>query len=111
MELKTGHKICRFQFALTLLCHGRFVRASRILSQCIAIERRDDNMVAQHLFAAQIAIEHLEQYDVGKPTFQRCVLATEEFHAFFYFRRQEVTKLSSLFCACSVVSCADIGAL
>lgn len=42
------------------------MRASRILSQCLAIERHDDNAVAQHFFAAQIAIEQLGQYDEGR---------------------------------------------
>lgn len=55
----------RFQFALTLLCHGRWVRASRILSQCIAMDKLEENAAVKHMLAAQIEIEHLGQYDEG----------------------------------------------
>ncbi|VDK68060.1 unnamed protein product [Litomosoides sigmodontis] len=63
MKFANDDKYLWFQFALTLLCHGRYVRASRILSQCLAIEQYDDNALAQHIFAAYIALEHLAQYD------------------------------------------------
>lgn len=42
------------------------MRASKILSQCLTIEQNDDNALAQHIFAASIALEHLGQYDEGK---------------------------------------------
>ncbi|VDK34583.1 unnamed protein product [Gongylonema pulchrum] len=44
MKFANDDKYLWFQFALTLLCHGRYVRASRILSQCLAIERHDDTV-------------------------------------------------------------------
>ncbi|MCP9259481.1 hypothetical protein DINM_002425 [Dirofilaria immitis] len=86
-----SNEICKrrqiFMFALTLLCHGRYVRASRILSQCLAIEQYNDDALTQHLFAANIALEHLGQYDdaishaekaielcEGNWLFGRCVL-------------------------------------
>uniref|UniRef100_A0A0N5AL77 TTC7_N domain-containing protein n=1 Tax=Syphacia muris TaxID=451379 RepID=A0A0N5AL77_9BILA len=52
-----------FQFALTLMCHGRWVRASRILQQCMAIERRDENALVEHMHAARVEIEYLGQFD------------------------------------------------
>ncbi|VIO91601.1 Uncharacterized protein BM_BM729 [Brugia malayi] len=63
MKFANEDKYLWFQFALTLLCHGRYVRASRILSQCLAIEQYDDSALAQHIFAANVALEHLDQYD------------------------------------------------
>ncbi|VDK61460.1 unnamed protein product [Onchocerca ochengi] len=63
MKFANEDKYLWFQFALTLLCRGRYTRASRILSQCLTIEQYDDNTLAQHLFAANIALEHLGQYD------------------------------------------------
>ncbi|VDM44239.1 unnamed protein product [Toxocara canis] len=63
MKFANEDRYIWFQFALTLLCHGRWVRASRILSQCIAIERHDENAAVEHMLAAQIEIEQLGQYD------------------------------------------------
>uniref|UniRef100_A0A9J2NR25 Tetratricopeptide repeat protein 7 N-terminal domain-containing protein n=1 Tax=Ascaris lumbricoides TaxID=6252 RepID=A0A9J2NR25_ASCLU len=63
VELDATCKDFRFQFALTLLCHGRWVRASRILSQCIAMDKLEENAAVKHMLAAQIEIEHLGQYD------------------------------------------------
>uniref|UniRef100_A0A915PVY3 Tetratricopeptide repeat protein 7 N-terminal domain-containing protein n=1 Tax=Setaria digitata TaxID=48799 RepID=A0A915PVY3_9BILA len=63
MKFANEDKYLWFQFALTLLCHGRYIRASRILTQCLAIEQYDDSSLGQHLFAASVAIEHLGQYD------------------------------------------------
>ncbi|VDM97899.1 unnamed protein product [Thelazia callipaeda] len=63
MKFANEDRYLWFQFALALICHGRYVRASKILSQCLAFEQCDDNTLAQHLFAAEIAIEHFCQYD------------------------------------------------
>ncbi|VDK30650.1 unnamed protein product [Anisakis simplex] len=65
MKFANDDRYIWFQFALTLICHGRWVRASRILSQCLAIDRHDENTIIEHLIAAQIEIEQLGQYDEG----------------------------------------------
>lgn len=58
-------QIFRFQFALTLMCHGRWVRASRIFQQWLAIERHDESALMEHMYATRVEIEHLGQYDEG----------------------------------------------
>ncbi|MFH4975241.1 hypothetical protein AB6A40_001950 [Gnathostoma spinigerum] len=63
MKFANQDRYIWLQFALTLICHGRWVRASRILSQCIACEINNENAAVQHLLAAQLEMEKLGQYD------------------------------------------------
>ncbi|KAK5981627.1 hypothetical protein GCK32_018662, partial [Trichostrongylus colubriformis] len=65
------------QFALSLVCRGKWLRAARVLEQCIAAERKDlnhpggeleavsANTVMHHMQAAVLHMEHLGQNDAG----------------------------------------------
>uniref|UniRef100_A0A1I7XTT5 TPR_REGION domain-containing protein n=1 Tax=Heterorhabditis bacteriophora TaxID=37862 RepID=A0A1I7XTT5_HETBA len=54
----------RQQFALSLLCRGRWLRVARVLDQCIAVDDETDT-VYEHMLAAQLYIEHIGQYDIA----------------------------------------------
>ncbi|VDO04743.1 unnamed protein product [Haemonchus placei] len=65
------------QFALSLVCRGKWLRAVRVLEQCIAAEKKDDNRSAEklevvssntamhHMQAAVLHMEHLGQNDAA----------------------------------------------
>ncbi|KAK6029419.1 tetratricopeptide repeat protein, partial [Ostertagia ostertagi] len=65
------------QFALSLVCRGRWLRAVRVLEQCIAAERKDSNhsggelepvssnTAMHHMQAAVLHMEHLGQNDAA----------------------------------------------
>ncbi|TKR77577.1 hypothetical protein L596_018520 [Steinernema carpocapsae] len=63
MKFANQDRYIWLQFALSLMCQGRWLRASRILHQCVALERSDENECVEHMILAKIEIEQLGQYD------------------------------------------------
>ncbi|KAK0416703.1 hypothetical protein QR680_012640 [Steinernema hermaphroditum] len=63
MKFANQDRYIWFQFGMSLMCQGRWLRASRILHQCVTLEREDENECVEHMLLAKMEIEQLGQYD------------------------------------------------
>ncbi|CAJ0941898.1 unnamed protein product, partial [Mesorhabditis belari] len=66
-----------YQFGLCLICRGRWLRASRVLKECLDIEHKDEEVASEYLMASLLHIEHLGQFEQAVAYADRAALLAE----------------------------------
>lgn len=66
MNFASKDRFLWFQFGLSLICNGKYARATKFIEQCTKMEVHDRNDITEHMMIAKINIETLGDYDLGK---------------------------------------------